>query len=71
MMVNPCDDSRLMLAWQIDHSRVAGYFLRRIGKQRFRSPGAAVSPVKWPARKLFHGNKEEGKWLTIGSSELR
>ena len=34
MMVNPCADSRLMLAWQIDHSRVAGYFLRRIGETK-------------------------------------
>ena len=25
MMVNPYDDSRLMLALQIDHSRVAGF----------------------------------------------
>jgi hypothetical protein len=32
MMVNPYDDSRLMLALQIDHSRVAGYFCGPLGQ---------------------------------------
>jgi hypothetical protein len=31
MMVNPYDDSRLMLALQIDHSRVAGFFAAHWG----------------------------------------
>jgi len=35
MMVNPYDDSRLMLALQIDHSRVAGYFAAHWGNQVF------------------------------------
>jgi hypothetical protein len=38
MMVNPYDDSRLMLALQIDHSRVAGFFAAHWGNQDFARP---------------------------------
>ena len=37
-MVNPYDDSRLMLALQIDHSRVAGYFAAHWGNKEFDQP---------------------------------
>ena len=40
MMVNPYDDSRLMLALQIDHSRVAGFFAAHWGNNEFSQSGA-------------------------------
>ena len=45
MMVNPYDDSRLMLALQIDHSRVAGYFAAHWGNQDFARPEPYTSVV--------------------------
>ena len=41
MMVNPYDDSRLMLALQIDHSRVAGFFAAHWGNKDF-CPARAI-----------------------------
>jgi hypothetical protein len=38
MMVNPYDDSRLMLVLQIDHSRVAGFFAAHWGNKDFARP---------------------------------
>jgi len=45
MMVNPYDDSRLMLALQIDHSRVAGFFAAHWGNQDFARPEPYASVV--------------------------
>jgi len=45
MMVNPDDDSRLMLALQIDHSRVAGFFAAHWGNQDFARPEPYASVV--------------------------
>ena len=45
MMVNPYDDSRLMLALQIDHSRVAGFFAAHWGNQDFAKPEPYASVV--------------------------
>ena len=44
-MVNPYDDSRLMLALQIDHSRVAGFFAAHWGNQDFAKPEPYASVV--------------------------
>ena len=35
MMVNPYNDSQLMLALQFDHSRVAGFFAAHWGNEEF------------------------------------
>ena len=45
MMVNPYDDSRLMLALQIDHSRVAGFFAAHWGNKDFARPEPYASGV--------------------------
>jgi hypothetical protein len=45
MMVNPYDDSRLMLALQIDHSRVAGFFAAHWGNKEFARPEPYSSVV--------------------------
>src|SRR5215468_2571061 len=45
MMVNPYDDTRLMLALQIDHSRVAGFFAAHWGNQEFDRPEPYASVV--------------------------
>jgi len=45
MMVNPYDDSRLMLALQIDHSRVAGLFAAHWGNQDSAKPEPYASVV--------------------------
>src|ERR1041384_5230711 len=45
MMVNPYDDSRLMLALQIDHSRVAGFFAAHWGNREFDRPQPYASVV--------------------------
>jgi hypothetical protein len=45
MMVNPYDDSRLMLALQIDHSRVAGFFAAHWGNRDFARPEPYASVV--------------------------
>lgn len=45
MMVNPYDDSRLMLALQIDHSRVAGFFAAHWGNKDFDRPEPYSSVV--------------------------
>lgn len=45
MMVNPYDDSRVMLALQIDHSRVAGYFAAHWGNRDFDRPQPFSSVV--------------------------
>ena len=45
MMVNPYDDSRLMLALQIDHSRVAGFFAAHWGNKEFDRPQPYASVV--------------------------
>ena len=45
MMVNPYDDSRLMLALQIDHSRVAGFFAAHWGNKDFARPEPYASVV--------------------------
>ena len=47
MMVNPYDDSRLMLALQIDHSRVAGFFAAHWGNQRLRPSWSLMHPSCW------------------------
>ena len=38
MMVNPYDENRLLLALQIDHSRVAGYLAAHWGNETFAAP---------------------------------
>ena len=40
MMAYPYDDARIILALQIDHSRVAGYFAAHWGNQDFDRPAA-------------------------------
>jgi Protein of unknown function (DUF3891) len=45
MMVNPYDDSRLMLTLQIDHSRVAGFFAAHWGNKDFDRPEPYSSVV--------------------------
>ena len=45
MMVNPYDDSRLMLALQFDHSRVAGFFAAHWGNGEFDRPEPYASVV--------------------------
>ena len=45
MMVNPYDNSRLMLALQIDHSRVAGFFAAHWGNKDFERPQPYSSVV--------------------------
>src|ERR1051325_10490485 len=45
MMVNPYDESRLMLALQIDHSRVAGFFAAHWGNKDFDRPQPYSSVV--------------------------
>jgi hypothetical protein len=45
MMVNPYDDSRLLLALQIDHSRVAGFLAAHWGNETFARPRPYSSVV--------------------------
>lgn len=45
MMVNPYNDSHLMLALQIDHSRVAGFFAAHWGNDNFARPEPYASVV--------------------------
>jgi hypothetical protein len=45
MMVNPYDDSQLMLALQFDHSRVAGFFAAHWGNADFDRPEPYTSVV--------------------------
>jgi hypothetical protein len=45
MMVNPYDDSRLLLALQIDHSRVAGFLAAHWGNETFLKPSPYSSVV--------------------------
>lgn len=45
MMVNPYDETRLMLALQFDHSRVAGFFAAHWGNQDFDRPEPYTSVV--------------------------
>lgn len=45
MMVNPYDGSRLLLALQIDHSRVAGYLAAHWGNETFAKPTPYASVV--------------------------
>jgi len=45
MMAYPYDDARLILALQIDHSRVAGYFAAHWGNQKFARPEPYSSVV--------------------------
>lgn len=45
MMVNSYDDSQLMLALQIDHSRVAGFFAAHWGNKKFDRPQPYSSVV--------------------------
>lgn len=45
MMVNPYDDSRLMLVLQIDHSRVAGFLAAHWGNETFARPSPYASVV--------------------------
>jgi hypothetical protein len=45
MMVNPYDDSRLLLALQIEHSRVAGYLAAHWGNENFAKPSPYSSVV--------------------------
>ena len=47
MMAYPYDDTRTMLALQIDHSRVAGYFAAHWGNKNFDRP-QPYSSVSWP-----------------------
>ena len=45
MMVNPYDDSRLLLALQVDHSRVAGFLAAHWGNAMFSEPKPFSSVV--------------------------
>jgi hypothetical protein len=45
MMVNPYNDSHLMLALQIDHSRVAGYLAAHWGNDKFARPEPYASVI--------------------------
>lgn len=45
MMVNPYDESRLLLVLQIDHSRVAGFLAARWGNDEFAKPQPYASVV--------------------------
>ena len=45
MMAYPYDDARIILALQIDHSRVAGYFAAHWGNQKFDRPEPYSSVV--------------------------
>ena len=47
MMVNPYDDSRLMLALQIDHFRVPA-FSRPIGATKTLPARSPIHPSCWP-----------------------
>ena len=50
MMAYPYDDARLILALQIDHSRVAGYLAAHWGNREFSRPEPYASVVKSTAR---------------------
>ena len=52
MMVNPYDDSRLMLALQIDHSRVAGLFAA-IGETKTLPGLSHTRPLYWQLRSMI------------------
>ncbi len=56
MMAYPYDESRLILALQIDHSRVAGYFAAHWGNQDFDRPEPYSSVV------LAAGEHDIGWW---------
>jgi hypothetical protein len=56
MMAYPYDESRLILALQIDHSRVAGYFAAHWGNQEFDRPQPYSSVV------LAAGEHDIGWW---------
>jgi Protein of unknown function (DUF3891) len=56
MMAYPYDDKRIMLALQIDHSRVAGYFAAHWGNQVFDRPAPYTSVV------LAAGEHDIGWW---------
>jgi hypothetical protein len=56
MMAYPYDDSRLILALQIDHSRVAGYFAAHWGNKDFDRPQPYSSVV------LAAGEHDIGWW---------
>ena len=45
MMAYPYDDTRIILALQIDHSRVAGHFAAHWGNQEFDRPKPYSSVV--------------------------
>jgi hypothetical protein len=56
MMAYPFDDARLILALQIEHSRVAGYFAAHWGNQNFDRPAPYASVV------LAAGEHDIGWW---------
>jgi hypothetical protein len=56
MMAYPYDESRLILALQIDHSRVAGYFAAHWGNKHFDRPQPYCSVV------LAAGEHDIGWW---------
>ena len=47
MMAYPFDDKRIILALQIDHSRVAGYFAAHWGNRDFDRPSLTLR-LSWP-----------------------
>jgi len=56
MMAYPFDDGRILLALQIDHSRVAGYFAAHWGNKDFETPQPYSSVV------LAAGEHDIGWW---------
>ena len=58
MMAYPYDDKRIILALQIDHSRVAGYFAAHWGNKDFDRPQAL----------FFRGFGRPASTISVGGS---
>jgi hypothetical protein len=64
MMAYPYDDKRIILALQIDHSRVAGFFAAHWGNKDFDRPSPYDSVV------LAAGEHDIGWWNKTGEDFL-
>ena len=66
MMAYPYDDARIILALQIDHSRVAGYFAAHWGNRLFDRPepypfDIDPLPVSFAARLVPNRTYQDGE----------
>ena len=70
MMAYPYDDARIILALQIEHSRVAGYFAAHWGNQKFARPEPYSSVVLAATEHDIGGWEWEMKPSTLNDKGL-